>query len=145
VLHVFGAATPERMGLSDHVCTGLQLVEHWQDVAEDVARGRVYLPQEDLRRFGVPESALSACRPSPELRRLMAFEVRRAHERLDAGAPLVGTLRGLGRVMVAAFLAGGRAALAAIADRDYDVLAGPPRGRRARLARELVLAAVRGR
>src|SRR5205823_12115026 len=53
VLHVFRAATPERIELSDRVCTALQLVEHWQDVAEDCRRGRIYLPAEDLERFGV--------------------------------------------------------------------------------------------
>src|SRR5436309_13335266 len=52
VLQVFGAATPERLRLSDAVCSGLQLTEHWQDVAEDLARGRVYLPAQDMRRFG---------------------------------------------------------------------------------------------
>ena len=60
VLHVFGAATPERMILSDRVCTALQLAEHWQDVAEDFRAGRIYLPAEDLERFGVAESDLAA-------------------------------------------------------------------------------------
>ena len=55
VLHVFGAATPEREMLSDQVCTALQLAEHWQDVAEDLRAGRIYLPPEDLERFGCTE------------------------------------------------------------------------------------------
>ena len=56
VLHVFGAATPAREALSDRVCTALQLAEHWQDVAEDLRAGRIYLPGEDLDRFGVTEA-----------------------------------------------------------------------------------------
>ncbi len=60
VLHVFGAATPDRIALSDRVCTALQLAEHWQDVAEDHAAGRVYLPAEDLARFGVAAADLGA-------------------------------------------------------------------------------------
>jgi len=52
VLYIFGAATPERIELSDRICTALQLAEHWQDVAEDLARGRIYLPADDLARFG---------------------------------------------------------------------------------------------
>ena len=56
VLYVFDAATPERIGWSDAVCTGLQLAEHWQDVGEDYERGRIYLPAEDMARFGVTEA-----------------------------------------------------------------------------------------
>ena len=52
---MFGAATPEREALSDRVCTALQLAEHWQDVAEDLRAGRIYLPQEDMDRFGCTE------------------------------------------------------------------------------------------
>ncbi len=65
MLRIFDAATPERIALSDRICTGLQLVEHWQDVAEDYRRGRVYLPAEDLDRFGVPERDLGAGAASP--------------------------------------------------------------------------------
>ena len=85
VLHVFGAATPERIALSDKVCAALQIVEHLQDVEEDAARGRRYITQP-----GAPELA----------RRLF-----------DEGAPLVRALRGRPRLAVAAFIAGGRSAL----------------------------------
>ncbi|HEX8856112.1 MAG TPA: squalene synthase HpnC, partial [Thermoleophilaceae bacterium] len=92
VLHVFGAATPERIELSNAVCSGLQLAEHWQDVAEDRGRGRVYVPSEDMRRFGVAEEELDGSRASEAFRRLMAFEVERARSLLDRGAPLIRTL-----------------------------------------------------
>jgi squalene synthase HpnC len=145
VLYIFGAATPERIALSDSICTALQLAEHWQDVAEDLASGRIYLPGEDLERFGVTEADLAAPSAGPAVRALMAFEVTRAAKLLDEGAPLVGTLRGAARLAVAGYLAGGRAALAAIRRQQYDVLAGTPRPRKPRLAAELARAYVRGR
>jgi squalene synthase HpnC len=145
VLYIFGAATPERIALSDSICTALQLAEHWQDVAEDLASGRIYLPGEDLERFGVTEADLAAPSASPAVRELMAFEVTRAARLLDEGAPLVGTLRGAARLAVAGYLAGGRAALAAIRRQRYDVLTGTPRPRKPRLAAELAQAYVRGR
>jgi squalene synthase HpnC len=134
VLRVFGLATPERIALSDRVCAGLQVVEHLQDVAEDRARGRVYLPQEDLARFGCPESDLDAPAPTPALRAVMAFEVRRARDLLDAGAPLVRRLPARPALAVAGFVAGGRAALDALARADHDVLGARPRPSRAAFA-----------
>jgi squalene synthase HpnC len=134
VLGVFGLRTPERVRLSDAVCTALQLVEHLQDVAEDLARGRIYLPEEDLRRFAVSEAALAAPHASAAVRALIAFEVARARLLLDTGQVLINTLRGRPRLAVAAFLAGGRSTLDAIVKADYDVLAGAPTAtRQARL------------
>jgi squalene synthase HpnC len=144
VLAVLGAATPARVRLSDAVCTGLQLTEHWQDVAEDLARGRVYVPLADLERFGCAVEDLGRRPAAPAVRALMAFEVRRARELLAAGAPLVRTLRGRPALAVAAFVAGGRAALDAIEGAGYDVLDGPPRSSRAMRARAL-LATLAGR
>jgi squalene synthase HpnC len=126
VLEVFDAATPDRVALSDSICTALQLTEHCQDVAEDLAVGRVYLPREDLERFGCTVSDLGAAHASASLRAVLAFEVDRARRLLDDGAPLIGRLRGRARLGVAAFVAGGRAALTAIERAGYDVLAGPP-------------------
>jgi squalene synthase HpnC len=134
VLHVFGAATPERIALSDKVCTALQLAEHWQDVAEDRAAGRVYLPAEDLERFGVRRDELAGPVPSTALRELIAFEVGRARELLDEGAALVGLLHGRARIAVAGYVGGGRAALAAIDAAGHDVLAGAPKATRLRRA-----------
>ena len=127
VLHVFGAATTERMELSDAICSALQVTEHLQDVREDLARGRVYLPQEDLARFGCTESDL-AVSPTPErVRTLIAFEVERARSLFDRGAPLITLLTGRPRLAVMAFVAGGRAALAAMERAGYAVGAEPPR------------------
>jgi squalene synthase HpnC len=138
VLECVGLATPDRVALSDQICTGLQLVEHWQDVAEDHRRGRVYLPQEDIRRFGVTDADLAAAHASPPLRALLAFEAARARRLLDAGPALVASLRGAAKVAVAGFVAGGRAALHAVTAVDFDVLPGAPKPTAARTAREAV-------
>jgi squalene synthase HpnC len=145
VLYVFGAVSPDRLVLSDQVCTALQLAEHWQDVAEDYRAGRIYLPAEDLARFGISEADLAAPTASAQLRELMAFEVRRARMLLDQGAPLIGNLRGAARVAVAGYVAGGRAALAAIKGAGYDVLRVTPKPRRGRLVREVLTAYAAGR
>ena len=145
VLYIFGVATPQRVALSDSICTALQLAEHWQDVAEDLGNGRIYLPGEDLERYGCTEADLAAPTAGPAVRQLMIFETDRAARLLDKGAPLVGTLRGAARLAVAGYLAGGRAALAAIRGQGHDVLRGTPRPRKQRLAAELVKAYVRGR
>ncbi len=137
VLGVFGAATPQRIALSDSICTALQLAEHCQDVAEDLARGRIYLPGEDLRRFGCAEADLAGEHASASLRAVLAFEVARARRLLADGAPLIAQLRGRPKLAVAAFAAGGTAALDAIEGVRYDVLPGPPRAGRVRRAAAL--------
>lgn len=144
VLHVLGAATPARMALSDRVCTALQLAEHCQDVREDHDRGRIYLPQEDLRRFGVAEADLGRSEATDALRRLLAFEVRRTRRLLDEGTPILDTLDGRPRLAVAGFVAGGRAALEAIERARFDVLRTTPKPGRPGVARHL-LAVLLGR
>jgi squalene synthase HpnC len=120
VLHVFDAATPARIALSDRICAGLQVTEHLQDVWEDHARGRIYLPLEDLARFGCTEMDLPAQLPTVRGRALIEFEVRRARALLNDGAPLAPTLPLRPRLAVIGFVAGGRAALAALrAQRDH--------------------------
>ena len=143
VLQVFRAATPERLRLSNAICSGLQLVEHWQDVGEDYRRGRIYLPAADRDRFGVRDEDLGAPAPSPAFGRLMAFEVARARRLLDDGAPLIGTLRGRPALAVAAFVAGGRSALMAIERAGYDVLGGRPRPGHVLRLRQFLLALLR--
>jgi len=145
VLYVFGCFSADRAEQSDYVCTGLQLAEHWQDVAEDLRAGRVYLPLEDLEVHGCSEDDLAAPHAGPAVRELMAFEVGRARSLIDTGAPLIGTLRGAARAAVAGYVAGGRAALAAIEAAGYDVMAVTPRPGKARMVIELAKAFARGR
>jgi len=121
VLHVFDQASPENVTFSDSICSALQIVEHLQDVAEDFAAGRVYLPADDRARFGCRESDLSRAPASPALRRVVAFEAARARELLLAGEPLIARLGQPARSAVAAFAAGGHAALDALAAAEYDV------------------------
>jgi squalene synthase HpnC len=140
VLLLLEAATAERVARSDRVCIGLQLVEHLQDVAEDARAGRIYLPLEDLALFGFPTEALS--KPEvllddehrPALRDVVAYEVRRARALLADGAALSASLRLRPRLAVAAFSAGGEAALDSIERASYDVVAHRCRPRRGRFA-----------
>jgi squalene synthase HpnC len=145
VLHIFGCYDEARAARSDLICTGLQLAEHWQDVAEDLRAGRIYLPLDDLAEHGCTEDDLAAPSAGPAVRQLMAAEVARARGLIDAGAPLIGSLRGAARVAVAGYVAGGRAALAAIAAADYDVLSATRRPGRARTVAELLAAYAKGR
>ncbi len=135
VLAVTGTTSPERVRRSDAVCTALQITEHLQDVAEDLARGRVYLPAEDMERFGVREDDLRRPTGDARVRALVRHEADRARALLDEGAPLVGSVSGRLKLLLAGFVAGGRAALAAIAAAGHDVLPGPPRPTRTALLR----------
>ncbi|MBX6750361.1 MAG: squalene synthase HpnC [Micromonosporaceae bacterium] len=130
VLQIFAVSTPERVALSDRVCSALQIIEHCQDVAEDHRAGRLYLPQEDLQRFDVRRDDLDAAVASPALRRLVRFEAERAEALLAEGTPLLGELRGWARLAIAGYIAGGRAAVAALRRADWNVLPAHPRRRR---------------
>jgi phytoene/squalene synthetase len=114
---VFGAATPDRVARSDSICAALQIVEHLQDISEDYARGRVYMPREDLVRFGCDDRDLSG-EPTAARRALIAFESSRARSMLSAGAPLARMLPLRPRLAVAGFVAGGRAALNVLEGRE---------------------------
>ncbi|MFJ8162599.1 squalene synthase HpnC [Streptomyces sp. NPDC096136] len=137
VLELTGTSTPERIRRSDAVCTALQIAEHLQDVAEDLGRDRIYLPAEDMRRFRVAESDLAARSAGAGVRSLIAFEAERAQALLDEGAPLVGSVHGRLRLLLAGFVGGGRAALRAISAAGFDVLPGPPKPTRGQLLREV--------
>ncbi|MFI2629448.1 squalene synthase HpnC [Streptomyces collinus] len=137
VLAVTGTSTPERIRRSDMICTALQIVEHLQDVAEDLARDRVYLPAADMKRFHVQEADLATNSAGASVRALIAYEAQRARDLLNEGAPLVGSVHGRLKLLLAGFVAGGRAALHAIAAAEYDVLPGPPKPGKVRLLREV--------
>jgi squalene synthase HpnC len=145
VLGVFGAATSRRDALSDDVCTALQLVEHLQDIGEDHRRGRVYVPAEDLERFGCTDADLAAPSASPALHRVVVYESDRARVLLRSGVALVADLSGGARLAVAGFVAGGLATLDAFSAADHDVLSVKRRPRPGQVARHVagVLAAAR--
>lgn len=143
VLELFGIPTPQRVKWSDLICTGLQLAEHLQDVAEDAESGRVYLPMEDLRAFGVAPSELTPGGPaSPAFQAMMAFQVARARAFLDGGAPLIASVGGRVRVAIAGFWAGGHAALDALEREEFDPLSHRVRPSRSRVGWHLARALV---
>jgi squalene synthase HpnC len=138
VLTIFDAATPERIARSDDVCSGLQVVEHLQDVGEDARNGRVYLPAEVLGHFGCPDEALTQPFATPSLRAAVAEIAGRARTLLASGVPLARSLRGRPRWAVAGFCAGGLAVLDAIADAGNDVLGNRIRPARAATVRHAI-------
>ncbi len=138
VLAVFEAATPERIARSDDVCVALQVVEHLQDVGEDVGQDRVYLPRQDLAAEGCSTADLRAAHASPALRRVVAREAGRARALLASGPALAASLPLRPRLAVAGFTAGGHAALDAIRRADHDVLGVTCRPRPARFALRVV-------
>jgi squalene synthase HpnC len=142
VLGIYGrAGDPELVAMSDAVCTGLQLVNFVQDPPRDLSLGRVYLPQEDLRRFGVADEELAGPLTAPVIG-LLRFEGARARALLEQGLPLRQALGGRAGLSVALYARGGLAALDALERAGWDVFTGRPAATRltfARLAvRELV-------
>lgn len=147
VLAVLGHRDAERVALSDHTCIGLQLVNFWQDIRRDLAaRGRIYLPAEDMARFDVREGDLAQPYAYEPVRRLVAFEVARARAELVAGAPLWRMVPWRARIDIRMFTAGGLALCDAIARQRYDTLAhrpAPGRWGRARIAADVLMDMVR--
>ena len=142
VLRLFGVHDPQLLQASDQICTGLQLVNHWQDVADDARRGRIYLPAEDLARFAVDPEAQLRGEDSPGLRALLAFETTRARALLEQGGALIPATGGRLRLEVALFRRAGLVACDALAAAHYAVQQGAPRlGARRRL--EILFAGVR--
>ena len=126
VLYVLGYRDEPRHELADATCIGLQLANFWQDVTVDYEKGRVYLPIEDMARFGVTEADIAARRDSRNMRRLVRFEVQRARELFARGQELEGLVDRRARADVRLFRLGGEAVLDAIRARKYDVLSERP-------------------
>jgi squalene synthase HpnC len=122
VLLLHGKRDEELHLLADHICTGLQLANFWQDVGVDLEKDRMYLPEDDRTRFGVTEEALFARRADYNYRKLLAFEVARAQEIFDQGAPLTKKLRGLLRLEIRLTWLGGTTILRKIEAINYDTL-----------------------
>lgn len=126
VLHLFECADDTRLSLSDEVCTGLQLANFWQDVVRDYAIGRVYLPREDMTRFGVPEADIAEKRFTPAFADMVRFQVDRSRGYFERGRGLLPLLPREVRVDVDLFIRGGEATLNAIERQGYDVLSRRP-------------------
>jgi len=122
VLYLGGYSDPERQQLSDCTCTALQLANFWQDVTVDFAKGRIYLPLEDLRRFGVTADDIAARRATPRFIEMMKFEVERARGWFARGLPLIKTVSRELAVDLELFSRGGQEILNAIERQGFDVL-----------------------
>ena len=132
VLHVLGYRDEARQQLADATCIGLQLANFWQDVSVDRAKGRVYLPLEDLDRFGYGEKQLAEGVVNPQFRSLMRFEVERARLLFAQGRVLERQIDRGARTDIKLFRLGGEAVLDAIEAARYDVLSSRPRVSRSR-------------
>jgi len=126
VLYACGYRDPERQQLSDYTCTALQLANFWQDVTVDYGKGRIYLPLEDLRRFGVSETDVAERRATPQFLELMRFQVERAREWFYKGLPLAQKVDSELAIDIELFSRGGLAILDAIERQGYDVLGRRP-------------------
>jgi squalene synthase HpnC len=126
VLYLCGYRDTERQQLSDYTCTALQLANFWQDVSVDYAKGRIYLPLEDLRRYSVSEQDIQQNRNTPAFCEMMKFEVERAREWFERGLPLVSNVdRGLA-VDLELFSRGGQGILNSIERQGFAVLGRRP-------------------
>ena len=127
LLHLFAKTDATSLAQSDAVCSALQLINFWQDVAIDWRKGRVYIPQEDLRRFGVEETQIAQQRADGRWKTLLAFECMRARKMLESGAPLGRALPGRVGLEIRATVAGGAAILDKIDAVNGDVFRYRPR------------------
>lgn len=126
MLSLYGQTDAVSVAQSDGICTALQLVNFWQDVALDWEKGRVYLPQSDLRRFGVDEEQIAQGRADAAFQRLMAYECRRAFRMLKAGSPLGRTLKGRVGLELRLIILGAQMILQKLDACRYDVFTQRP-------------------
>jgi squalene synthase HpnC len=126
VLYACGYADEERFKLSDATCSALQLANFWQDVRVDFKKDRVYLPQDDMQRFGVTEETIAKGIATPAFRALIDYEVDFARRLFEEGLPLIGMVGRELAVDLDLFSRGGLEILRAIERRDYDVLSARP-------------------
>jgi squalene synthase HpnC len=126
VLYLCGYRDAERQQLSDYTCTALQLANFWQDISIDYAKGRIYLPLEDLRRFQVGENDIAQNVNTPAFVEMMKFEVERARSWFRKGLPLVSMVDKELAIDLDLFSRGGLEILRAIEKQDYKVLGNRP-------------------
>ncbi len=126
VLYVCGYRDEARQKLSDATCTALQLANFWQDVAVDYEKGRIYIPTEDMLKFGVSEEDIAARRATPAFRDLMRFQVARAHKWFKEGLPLASQVDPALALDIELFVRGGQEILNAVQAQDFDVLRSRP-------------------
>lgn len=126
VLYLCGYSDPQRQAYSDSTCTALQLVNFWQDVIRDYEIGRIYVPMEDMRRFGVPETDIADRRFTRAFADLLRFECERARELFEEGLKLCPLIDRRLRLDIEMFSRGGLEIMRRIECQGYDVLTHRP-------------------
>ncbi len=121
LLYLYGEATPQNLAYADDICTSLQLINFWQDVKKDYAIGRIYLPQDDMEKFGVTEQHIAEGCVNAEWRKLMSFEVERAGAMMRRGAPLGSILTGRIGLEMRMIITGGNRILCKLQAVNYDM------------------------
>ena len=121
LLHLYDAATPQNLAYSDDICSSLQLINFWQDVAKDYAIARIYLPQDEMARFGVSEADIAEGRADQAWQDLMQFQVQRARAMMKTGAPLGSILGGRIGLEMRLIIAGGNRILSKLENNNYDM------------------------
>ena len=137
MLYLCGYRDSRHQALSDFTCTALQLANFWQDVSRDYAKGRIYLPIEDLQRYGLSEKEISSVRNTPAFCEMMRFQVERTRDWFRQGLPLVGEVERELAIDIELFSRGGQEILNAIERQGYAVL-----GRRPAISKSRKLALV---
>jgi len=121
LLHLFKRTSETDLAQSDAICSALQLINFWQDVSLDFAKGRIYLPQDELARFGVGERHIAQARCDDAWRALLGFEVERTRALMLSGAPLAARLPGRVGLEIRATVQGGLRILEKIERAGFDV------------------------
>jgi squalene synthase HpnC len=121
LLHLYGEATPQNLAYSDAICTSLQLINFWQDVARDYAIGRIYLPLDEMRQYGVSENQIAQGISDDAWRKLMQFQVNRGRAMMLSGAPLGSILTGRIGLEMRMIIAGGLRILDKLENARYDM------------------------
>ena len=126
MLHLYGQTDAQSIAQSDGICTALQLINFWQDVAVDWQKNRVYIPQEDLAKFGVSEAQIAEGRADFAFQKLMAYQCERAFKMLKGGSPLGKTLKGRLGFELRMIVVGGQLILQKLDGVKYDVFTQRP-------------------
>lgn len=126
MLHLYGETDARSLAQSDGICTALQLINFWQDVAVDWQKERVYLPQDDMQKFGVSETQIAEHKADFAFQRLMRYECEKAHKMLKAGSPLAKTLKGRMGWELRLIVLGGQRILQKLEANQYDVFRNRP-------------------
>ena len=121
LLHLYRDGTPHNLIYSDAICTSLQLINFWQDIKKDYAIGRIYLPQDEMARFGVTEQHIAAQRVDTAWRELMQFQIQRTRNVMNSGAPLGSILTGRIGLEMRLIIAGGNRILDKLEGARYDM------------------------